>query len=71
VNAKTNDRVSRVKQALARWWAGRTRSIDVGGGWAVPPLRDYPVGLPAAGARRAKVPPRSSTSGYAVNAGER
>ncbi|HEV8567185.1 MAG TPA: hypothetical protein VGQ92_08820 [Actinoplanes sp.] len=57
MDAKTNNRPSRVKHALARWWAGRTRSIDVGDGWAVPPLRDYPVGLPAAGARRAKVPP--------------
>jgi hypothetical protein len=58
MNAKTNNRRGRFGQAVARWWAGRTRPVDIGGGWAVLPLRDYPAGRPAAGARRS--PSRSA-----------
>jgi hypothetical protein len=46
--------MNRFEQALARWWAGRTRSVDTGDGWAVPPLRGYPAGRPA-GERWSKV----------------
>jgi hypothetical protein len=44
-----------IDQALIRWWTGRTRSVEIGGGWAVPPLRDYPAARPIRG-RRSKVP---------------
>jgi hypothetical protein len=46
--------MNRFEQALARWWAGRTRSVEIDAGWAVPPLRDYPAGRPI-GVRRSKV----------------